>query len=85
MCGTILKALNSALRLASIQLMDNSSKLVGHAGGGWEDGKSHFSLDAFDRLSLVGRHKLIHALLGEVMPRIHALAILVRTPTQVEW
>ncbi len=26
---------------------------------------------------------MIHALLGEVMPRIHALAILGRTPTEV--
>ncbi len=34
MCGTILTALNGALRLASIQLVDDSSKHVGHAGGG---------------------------------------------------
>jgi hypothetical protein len=34
MCGTILTTLNSALRLTSIQLVDDSSKHVGHAGGG---------------------------------------------------
>ncbi len=34
MCGAILTMLNGALRLASIQLVDDSSKHIGHPGRG---------------------------------------------------
>ena len=89
MYKAILSALNSALDPVAIRLVDDSSKHAGHAGnGGWENGESHFSLEvvshAFEGLNLVKRHKLIYAALGGVMPKIHALAIVARTPSEAE-
>jgi sulfur transfer protein SufE/stress-induced morphogen len=88
MYTTILNTLITSLNPTSIQLVDDSHKHAGHAGSkGWgEDGESHFSLlivsDKFDGLNLVKRHKLIYGLLGDVMPKIHALAIIARTPSE---
>jgi sulfur transfer protein SufE/stress-induced morphogen len=89
MYKAILSALNSALNPKAIRLVDDSSKHAGHAGSrGWENGESHFSLEvvseAFEGLNLVKRHKLIYATLGGVMPKIHALAIVARTPSEAE-
>jgi BolA protein len=88
MYTAILNTLIASLNPTSIELVDDSHKHSGHAGSkGWEDdGESHFSLlvvsDKFDGLNLVKRHKLIYGLLGDVMPRIHALAIIARTPSE---
>ena len=86
--NAILSAL-TILKPKTMRLVDDSSKHAGHAGSrGWENGESHFSLevvsDAFEGLNLVKRHKLIYALLGGVMPKIHALAIVARSPSEVE-
>ena len=86
MYTAILNTLNTSLNPTSIELVDDSHKHAGHAGSkGW-DGESHFSLmivsDKFDGLNLVKRHKLIYGLLGDVMPKIHALAIIARTPSE---
>jgi sulfur transfer protein SufE/stress-induced morphogen len=89
MYTAILNTLITSLNPTSIQLVDDSHKHAGHAGSkGWDNGESHFSLmivsDKFDGLNLVKRHKLIYGLLGDVMPKIHALAIIARTPSDEE-
>ncbi|KAL7427956.1 hypothetical protein ACHAXH_002584 [Discostella pseudostelligera] len=90
MYNAILSTLISTLKPSSITLTDTSHQHAGHAGSkGWEEsGESHFELmvvaDAFEGLNLVKRHKLIYMLLGEVMPKIHALAIVARSPSEVE-
>mmetsp|Transcript_23332 Transcript_23332/g.32815 ORF Transcript_23332/g.32815 Transcript_23332/m.32815 type:complete len:312 (+) Transcript_23332:47-982(+) len=76
------------LKPAKIELIDNSDQHANHAGAkGWEEsGESHFSLeivaDAFEGLSLVKRHQLIYLLLGNTMPKIHALQIKAKTPDE---
>ena len=82
----IIQALQ-VLKPTSLTLIDNSHQHAGHAGNDM-DGESHFELeivaDAFDGLSLVKRHQLIYMVLGNVMPRIHALQIKSLTPTEAE-
>ena len=79
----------SVLKPQFIELTDNSSQHAGHAGSkGWEEsGESHFALEivaeAFEGLNLVKRHQLIYMLLGDVMPKIHALEISARSPSEV--
>lgn len=90
MYNTILSTLITMLKPTSISLTDTSHQHAGHAGSkGWEEsGESHFELmvvaEAFEGLNLVKRHKLIYMLLGEVMPKIHALAIVARSPSEME-
>jgi len=89
MYNAMLTTLITVLKPTSITLVDNSSQHAGHAGSkGWEEsGESHFALDivaeAFEGLSLVKRHQLIYMLLGEVMPKIHALEIKAKSTTEV--
>ncbi|KAL7554596.1 hypothetical protein ACHAWF_018228 [Thalassiosira exigua] len=90
MYNAILSTLISVLKPTSIRLADNSSQHAGHAGSkGWEEsGESHFALEvvaeAFEGLNLVKRHQLIYMLLGEVMPKIHALEISAKSTSEVE-
>lgn len=89
MYNAMLATLITVLKPTSITLVDNSSQHAGHAGSkGWEEsGESHFALEivaeAFEGLSLVKRHQLIYMLLGEVMPKIHALEIKAKSTTEV--
>mmetsp|Transcript_32460 Transcript_32460/g.55317 ORF Transcript_32460/g.55317 Transcript_32460/m.55317 type:complete len:346 (+) Transcript_32460:19-1056(+) len=89
MYNAILSKLINVLKPTSIQLTDNSAQHAGHAGSkGWEEsGESHFALEvvaeAFEGLNLVKRHQLIYMLLGEVMPKIHALEISAKSPSEV--
>ncbi len=87
MYNGILAALQ-VLNPTKLVLVDNSDQHAGHAGSKGFNGESHFELeiiaDAFDGLNLVKRHKLIYMLLGEIMPKIHALQISAKTPTEVE-
>jgi len=90
MYNAIMQTLTSVLKPTSIKLTDNSSQHAGHAGSkGWEEsGESHFALeivaDAFEGKKLVMRHQLIYMLLGEIMPKIHALEISAKSPSEVE-
>ena len=90
MYNAIMQTLTSVLKPTSIKLTDNSSQHAGHAGSkGWEEsGESHFGLevvaDAFEGKKLVMRHQLIYMLLGEIMPKIHALEISAKSPSEVE-
>ena len=83
----ILRAL-AVLKPTKMTLIDNSDKHAGHAGSKGYDGESHFELEivaeAFEDLNLVKRHKLIYMLLGEYMPKIHALQIRANTPDEVQ-
>jgi len=73
------------LQPTTLNLQDVSYQHAGHVEGGGEE--SHFELeivaDAFDGLNLVKRHKLIYMMLGDVMPKIHALQIRANTPEEV--
>lgn len=75
------------LKPTKLELVDVSHRHAGHAGmNGVEADESHFELaivaDAFDGLNLVKRHQLIYMLLGEIMPKIHALQISANTPEE---
>ena len=66
--------------LAPVQLeiIDESESHRGH--GGWrEGGETHFrirmSSPRFDGLNRLARHRLVHQTLGDIVPRIHALAL----------
>ena len=87
MYNGILAALQ-VLNPTKLVLVDNSDQHAGHAGSKGFYGESHFELevvaDAFDGLNLVKRHKLIYMLLGEIMPKIHALQISAKTPSEVQ-
>ncbi|MFV0292959.1 MAG: BolA family protein [Paracoccus sp. (in: a-proteobacteria)] len=61
-----------------LEVIDESELHHGHAG--WrEGGQTHFririSAARLSTLSRVERHRLIHQTLGDLMNRIHALAI----------
>jgi sulfur transfer protein SufE/stress-induced morphogen len=76
------------LKPTSINLVDNSHQHAGHAGSLGFNGESHFDLtivsEAFEGLNLVKRHQLIYMILGEIMPKIHALSIKANTPDEVK-
>ncbi|WP_134680750.1 BolA family protein [Paracoccus ravus] len=61
-----------------LEIIDESEQHRGH-GGYREGGESHFRIrmasPRFAGLSLVARHRLVHRTLGDIVPRIHALAL----------
>ena len=61
-----------------LEIIDESESHRGH--GGWrEGGETHFRIrmtsPRFDGLNRVARHRLVHQALGDIVPRIHALAL----------
>jgi len=67
-----------------IEIEDDSASHVGHAGN---TGGGHYNLlivsEAFQGLSLIRRHKLVYAQVGDLMQRdIHALSIRAKTPAE---
>lgn len=61
-----------------IEVIDESEGHRGH--GGWrEGGQTHFRVKLasprFAGLSRLQRHRLVHETLGDIVPRIHALAL----------
>ena len=61
-----------------LEIIDESESHRGH--GGWrEGGETHFRIrmtsPRFDGLNRVARHRLVHQTLGDIVPRIHALAL----------
>lgn len=61
-----------------LEILDESDQHRGH--GGWrEGGETHFRIrmasPAFAGLGHVARHRLVHNTLGDIVPRIHALAL----------
>ena len=68
----------AGLSPVDLQVLDESEDHRGHAG--YRDGgQSHFRIRmtsaAFDGLSRIERHRLVHRTLGDIVPRIHALAM----------
>ena len=71
------------LRPTRLEILDESESHRGHAG--WrEGGSTHFRIRlnsaAFAGLSRVERHRLVHRTLGDIVPRIHALALELDVP-----
>ncbi len=66
------------LRPEHIEIIDESEGHRGHAGFR-EGGESHFRIrltsPEFTGLSRMERHRLVHRTLGDIVPRIHALAL----------
>lgn len=68
----------AVLKPSRLEVIDESESHRGHAG--YRDGgQSHFRIRmasaSFSGLSRLQRHRLIHETLGDIMPRIHALAL----------
>lgn len=66
-----------------LEVIDESELHRGHAG--WrEGGQTHFrirmSAPVFAGLSRVERHRLVNRTLGDIVPRIHALALELSEP-----
>ena len=64
---------------AEIEVRDESERHIGHAGYP-EGGESHFHVrlksQAFDGLSRIKRHRMVHSAIGpELMGKIHALSL----------
>lgn len=68
----------AALDPTRIEVIDESESHRGHAGYR-EGGQSHYRIrmasPAFAGLGRVQRHRLVHRTLGDIVPRIHALAL----------
>lgn len=76
------------LKPIKLEVHDDSLQHAGHAGAkGLRSSETHFSVyivsDAFEGLSLVKRHQLVYALLGqELKEGLHALRIQAKTPSE---
>jgi BolA protein len=79
----IRRRIEAALAPTALALRNDSESHRGHSGHDGS-GESHFSLDiespAFSGKSRVERQRMVYAALGELMQRIHALAIRARAP-----
>lgn len=68
----------AALEPSRLEIIDESEGHRGHAG--WQEGgQTHFRIRmASPRFAGLGRlasHRLVHSTLGDIVPRIHALAL----------
>ena len=68
----------AALTPSQLEVIDESEGHRGH--GGWrEGGETHFRIrmnsPRFTGMNRVARHRLVHQTLGDIVPRIHALAL----------
>ncbi len=70
--------LQAAFDPRELEVIDDSESHRGHAGY-QEGGESHFNVlirsAAFEGQSRVARHRAVHTALGDIVPRIHALAL----------
>jgi len=71
--------LTDAFSPTRLEVVDDSAAHAGHSGNPGGDGETHFNVlirsAAFDGLSRVARHRAVHKALGDIVPRIHALAL----------
>ncbi|MEW2917712.1 BolA family protein [Ruegeria sp. ANG10] len=70
--------LEAAFNPRELEVIDDSESHRGHAG--YQDGgESHFNVriraSAFEGQSRVASHRAVHRALGDIVPRIHALAL----------
>ncbi|WP_372573195.1 BolA family protein [Ruegeria jejuensis] len=74
----IRNSLQQAFSPRELEVVDDSESHRGHAGYR-EGGQSHFNVriraDAFAGQSRIARHRAVHAALGDLVGRIHALAL----------
>lgn len=81
----IRQKLTTELNPQLIEIIDNSAAHAGHAGARQGGGHYHVTIvaDIFEGKSLVQRHQLIYAALGDMMKdQIHALGINALTPSE---
>jgi BolA protein len=69
-----------------LEVIDESAKHHGHSGARPE-GETHFHVQmvshAFEKVSRIGRHRLIHELLAEELKHpVHALSLSLMTPEE---
>ncbi len=77
--------LTITLKPTLLEIIDNSAAHAGHAGA--RKGGGHYNVTIvsadFEKKTLVQRHQLIYAALGDMMKNdIHALGINALTPTE---
>lgn len=70
--------LQAAFDPRELDVEDDSERHRGHAGY-QEGGQTHFNVRiraaAFAGQSRIARHRAVHQALGDIVPRIHALAL----------
>lgn len=68
----------AVLTPSALEIIDESESHRGHAGFR-EGGESHFRIriasPEFTGKTRIQRHRLIHETLGDIVPRVHALAL----------
>ncbi len=71
-------ALQAAFDPTVLEVVNESHKHAGHAGDDGS-GESHFAVKiratAFEGMNRVQQHRAVHKALGDIVPRIHALAL----------
>ncbi|WP_420005916.1 BolA family protein [Arenibacterium sp. LLYu02] len=71
-------ALQEAFHPGILEVQDDSDSHRGHAGHDGR-GESHFNVkiraEAFQGMNRVAQHRAVHKALGDIVPRIHALAL----------
>jgi BolA protein len=80
-------AIEKALQTLAPELVEIEDDSASHAGHAGNTGGGHYNLlivsEAFHGLSLIQRHKLVYAQVGDLMQRdIHALSIRAKTPAE---
>lgn len=78
-----MRARLQALSPENLEVLDESEQHHGHSG--WrEGGQTHFRIRMtcarFSGLGRIARHRLVHQTLGDIVPRIHALALELSEP-----
>ena len=70
--------LRAGFDVREIEVVDDSASHAGHSGAPAE-GESHFNVRLrspdFEGQSRIARHRAVHTALGDLVPRIHALAL----------
>ena len=71
-------ALNAAFQVTSLQVVNESHKHAGHSGDDGT-GESHFAIylraPELTPMTRVARHRAVHAALGGLNQRVHAIAL----------
>ena len=81
----IRERLTRELHPVKLEIIDESAKHAGHAGAA--SGGGHFIVNivspAFEKKTLIQRHRLVYAAVGDIMhSEIHALSIQAKTPQE---